>query len=134
MQLLLFSAHNKETLEANVHAIQQTIQDHQLVDLAHTLSSRRSLFAERAFLIAAEKGEEISRGTLPYRRARTQSPKIGFIFAGEACKQVVVIISHTSRSRRTMASNGPQSLESIPMLLAGYQTNGLNLEAIKLST
>lgn len=83
--LLTFSAHNRRTLMSNVAAIRDVSEQYQLTDLAHTLTTRRSSFLERSFVVAT-KGtmkDKLLPKNLHVQRQRSKSPTLGFVFTGK---------------------------------------------------
>ncbi|KAF2799143.1 hypothetical protein K505DRAFT_356833 [Melanomma pulvis-pyrius CBS 109.77] len=82
--LLPFSAHNESSLQLNVDALSQVINQSSLADIAYTLSAKRSKLAQRSFRIVDKA--DLSQGLRAIRRpARSplQPSNIGFIFTGQ---------------------------------------------------
>lgn len=82
--LLLFSAHDRPTLQNNIEAFSTRCQDASLVDLAYTLGLRRTKFQERAFAVARrESFESDVKGALcEISSAPQEAACLAFVFTG----------------------------------------------------
>jgi acyl transferase domain-containing protein len=87
--LLPFSAHDERTLQANYDALSKSLSNWSLADVAYTLSSRRSVFHHRCFVVtdtaSAKVGlpeEKLAISKVP----ATASPTLGFIFTGQGAQ------------------------------------------------
>ena len=116
--LLVFSAHDNPTLNANMRAIVEVSAQYDLMDLAHTLGTRRSKLSERAFAVVNRHSikdilatAEASAG----RVKRMQSAKVGFILNGNRSHNESVFKAEPrdARSGYSMASNGSCSYAQI---------------------
>ena len=86
---LVFSAHNERTLRENVAAIQDVSDEHALVNVAHTLATRRTFFAYRAFVVASNDRLKESLNPLnlhPHNSLNLRNQKIAFIFTGQGAQ------------------------------------------------
>ena len=84
--LLVFSAHNKKTLEANIRAIHEASSNTDIVNLAHTQSCRRSTFSERCYAVASDtslKIDSVLDVQATKRVVSTKVPKLAFVFSGK---------------------------------------------------
>lgn len=84
--LLPFSAHDEKTLRMNIAALRKKVFNWDLVDVAHTLCLRRSMFSHRAFVVADKRTlhENLEQEKISVVRKQTASvPTIGFVFTGE---------------------------------------------------
>lgn len=115
--LLVFSAHDKITLERNLNAYATMSQKTQvdLLDLAYTLATRRSKHRVRAFTVCREQfaisGLQSAFGTA----VQADGPAtVAFVFTGnyESHTHGIVLICYT-RSRRTVAKNGCHSSQAV---------------------
>ncbi|KAF3056229.1 Lovastatin diketide synthase LovF [Daldinia childiae] len=84
-QLLLFSAHDRPTLQNNIEAFSTSCQDASLVDLAYTLGLRRTKFQERAFAIARRETIEsnVKDALCEISSAPQEAACLAFVFTGE---------------------------------------------------
>ena len=88
--LLTFSAHNKRTLEANVEAIGKASRRYNIVDLCHTMSSRRSNLHERCYFVADNGSLKVNDGfqvQASKRVVNTEVPRLAFVFSGDCALQ-----------------------------------------------
>lgn len=82
--LLVFSAHDRATLNRNKDAILSTAQNYEIADLAYTLSAHRSNFQHRGFSIwdgASSRGD-LQDIKFSASFSRNSSPTIAFVFTG----------------------------------------------------
>lgn len=109
--LLVFSAHDSPTLRANMRAIAEVGGQYDLIDLAHTLGIRRSMFSERSFAVANRDSikniltkPDLSTG----RVKRIRSPGVGFVFNGNHSRTRLLFKAkpRNIRSGYSMASDG----------------------------
>lgn len=82
--LLPFSAHNTSSLQANINALSELINEHSLADVAYTLGVRRSKLAQRTFCIVDK--DSITDGLLGdvqrVTASPSEAPRLGFVFTG----------------------------------------------------
>ncbi|TGJ81907.1 hypothetical protein E0Z10_g6842 [Xylaria hypoxylon] len=88
--LLVFSANDASSLKSNVkglsaHLINPTVSV-DLMDLAFTLSEKRSRHYYRAFTIVGSSKHEIKEETLTFGKQATSPPKVGFVFTGQGAQ------------------------------------------------
>ena len=84
--LLPFSSHDDFSLKANIGAIRDIIQEHEISDLAYTLSSRRSRFFQRGFAVvdAANATVALDPGAMKLEKCpNPQTARICFVFSGQ---------------------------------------------------
>ena len=84
-RLLIFSAHNKQTLMANIKALGTKYSGYSLADLSYTLGSRRSYHIERSFLVCrqADLPNALLANDHPQNRVHgSRVPSLGFVFTG----------------------------------------------------
>jgi acyl transferase domain-containing protein/NADPH:quinone reductase-like Zn-dependent oxidoreductase len=87
--LLPFSAHNPDSLSANIFATHDMVRQLPLADVAYTLSARRSKFLHKAFSILDTKHtkEDITLShTLQTNSASSKTPSIAFVFTGQGAQ------------------------------------------------
>ncbi|KAF2748444.1 ketoacyl-synt-domain-containing protein [Sporormia fimetaria CBS 119925] len=88
LSLLVFSAHDQAALKANLSALQDAIPSLPLLDVAYTLSERRSRFVHKTFAVvevdAPSQGLSVPAPTT--KTAATQLARIGFIFTGQGAQ------------------------------------------------
>lgn len=86
--LVTFSAHDKTTLARNMAAHAAVVDRYYLADLAHTLNTRRTRFATRAFAIAREDSavEAFSIDNAQVGTAPATAPQLAFIFTGQGAQ------------------------------------------------
>lgn len=84
MYLLPFSAHDERTLKGNIDALQPSIKDYRLADLAYTLGARRSLFSHRTFrVVGLNTQNSCENAVVPVSKKMAVVPTLGFVFTGE---------------------------------------------------
>jgi acyl transferase domain-containing protein len=87
--LLPFSAHDEQTLQANYVALAKSIITWDLVDVAFTLSSRRTFLSYRSFAITngeeAQNGLPVEKVSATKKRASV-TPTLGFVFTGQGAQ------------------------------------------------
>ena len=87
--LLPFSGHEQYSLEANVAAIAKVANKYNMADLAYTLSSRRSSFDQRAFVVLGTDSSVtgLNLDDLIYcKGSRSKIRRIGFVFTGQGAQ------------------------------------------------
>ena len=86
--LVSFSAHDKVTLLRNVAAHGAVADQFFLIDLAHTLNTKRSRLAQRAYTIVREghEVEDFNTSSLKIAPATKAAPDLGFIFTGQGAQ------------------------------------------------
>lgn len=87
--LLPFSAHDENTLRANYGALAKSFNQWNPQDIAYTLSVRRSLFHQRAFVIANTTMEGCALAKEPPSAVKvpaTASPTVGFVLTGQGAQ------------------------------------------------
>lgn len=85
--LLLFSAHDKATLNRNIDAHAKVAHKYELIDLSHTLASRRSVLASKGFTVASQRTlsdafTDISR-SFNFGEQKRKYSRAGFVFTGQ---------------------------------------------------
>ncbi|KAI1842798.1 hypothetical protein JX266_010974 [Neoarthrinium moseri] len=106
--LLPFSAHDRPTLQRNIAAHAKVAANYDLLDLSHTLSSRRSVLASKGFTVASHKNlEEIfSNVSTSFTFAdKKKTPTLGFVFTGQGAQW--------ARMGSDLMANSPRFLRSI---------------------
>ncbi|OCK76857.1 ketoacyl-synt-domain-containing protein [Lepidopterella palustris CBS 459.81] len=83
-----FSAHNQESLKANMSALAQVLSRHSLADVAYTLSAKRSRYIQRAFYIVDKDNtaEAVELAQTPKVFSSPQPLRIGFAFTGQGAQ------------------------------------------------
>ncbi|KAF1950441.1 ketoacyl-synt-domain-containing protein [Byssothecium circinans] len=86
--LLPFSAHDDAALSANVDALQHSINELSLSDVAYTLSSRRTRFSNRTYAIVDSTSTiDIPSAIEPVSKtSANQTSRIGFVFTGQGAQ------------------------------------------------
>jgi acyl transferase domain-containing protein len=87
--LLPFSGHDDYSIKANISAIGSAVNEHRLSDLAYTLSSRRSRFFQRGFVIVDSENPaaRLNLETTTFGKSpNSQIQRIGFIFTGQGAQ------------------------------------------------
>ncbi|KAH8165552.1 hypothetical protein CIB48_g2685 [Xylaria polymorpha] len=89
--LLPFSAHDDKTLQANYEALAKSITKWNLMDVAFTLSARRSLQTYRSFAITAADDLETSQrlpdyGLITKGKRSSGAPVLAFVFTGQGAQ------------------------------------------------
>ncbi|KAI2041594.1 hypothetical protein LOZ39_001456 [Ophidiomyces ophidiicola] len=82
------SAHDKKTLTRNIQAHQKVAEHFHLPDLAYSLNTRRTRFAQRGFTIVSE-GQEVASfepDSFTFGTAATKNLKFGFVFTGQGAQ------------------------------------------------
>lgn len=86
--LLPFSAHNENSLNANIAALSRIINTHSLADVAYTLGARRSKLIQRTFRIVDK--DNATGGLMEDEQSVFSSPleisRLGFIFTGQGAQ------------------------------------------------
>ena len=83
--LLTFSAHNERTLGASLVALRAECDSWRLIDIAYTLSARRSSLTTRCFVVAAEGSlrQALTLDPQIQRIRLSKSPVIAYVFTGK---------------------------------------------------
>ncbi|KAH7012592.1 uncharacterized protein B0I36DRAFT_399271 [Microdochium trichocladiopsis] len=92
--LLPFSAHDTATLQRNIAAHAKVLDRYSLLDLSHTLTTRRTNLGSNAYLVASQRtlGEILSSdsttATESFVFGGTNQPcrKVGFVFTGQGAQ------------------------------------------------
>lgn len=87
--LLPFTAHTESSLKSNISLTAKSLQTHSLADIAYTLSSRRSRFSHRTFLLIDSLDPSIAfQETVSTWQvtSKTKPRSIGFIFTGQGAQ------------------------------------------------
>lgn len=87
--VLPFSAHNQQSLVANMDALSSAAHKHSLADVAYTLSAKRSRFSQRAYSVVDK--DQVQQGGLCLSQETKaffspQSIRVGFIFTGQGAQ------------------------------------------------
>lgn len=83
--LLPFSAHDPDVLKANIKKLAEVCNNHDLLDLAFTLSGRRSVLAKRAFSITRQStlSSDLEEESLVFGDVKeAKQPRLAFVFTG----------------------------------------------------
>ncbi len=90
--LICFSAHDKPTLGRNIAAIGKVANKYFPADLAFTLNTRRTRYAQRAFTIIrqGQEAEAFSEEDLRHGTTDQRSPRIGYLFTGQGVSYRVI--------------------------------------------
>jgi acyl transferase domain-containing protein len=88
LQLLTFSANDRDALTANVKAISNHLIHPavtvSLADVAYTLSERRTHHFHRAFIVT--DSTDFVTGTETVAKKRAEPPRVGFVFTGQGAQ------------------------------------------------
>lgn len=94
--VLPFSAHNQQSLAANMDALSRAAHKHSLADVAYTLSAKRSRFSQRAYSIVdrdhVQRGGGVGEGLGRAQQQKVStffSPlpiRVGFVFTGQGAQ------------------------------------------------
>ncbi|KAH7135959.1 hypothetical protein B0J11DRAFT_611808 [Dendryphion nanum] len=87
--LLPFSAHDQDSLTANIVAYQEAISSLPLADVAYTLANRRSKFLHKTFSILDTTSPTSPISLKSYPSSKTgaaQSARVGFVFTGQGAQ------------------------------------------------
>ena len=88
--VLPFSAHNQESLKANMNALSQVIHRHSLADVAYTLAAKRSRYIQRAFCVVdKDLVGQAGQAALAQDAKVFSSPqpvRVGFAFTGQGAQ------------------------------------------------
>lgn len=88
--LLLFSAHDKATLQRNIDAHGRVAHRYDLLDLSYTLATRRSVLASKAFTVASSStitdAFSNAASAFTFGAAKKKATSIGFVFTGQGAQ------------------------------------------------
>ncbi|KAI1126739.1 hypothetical protein F5Y10DRAFT_293418 [Nemania abortiva] len=90
--LLPFSAHNESSLQNNISALSQTLNQYPIADVAYTLSAKRSDFPHRSFCVVDTDGSDptlLSMGgksNFHTSLSHHQRGSVAFVFTGQAAQ------------------------------------------------
>ena len=87
--LLPLSAHDEQALKASISKVSASLHDYDLANLLFTLSSRRSNFSRRAFVVLESKNKitTLDSDSFMFGKAPSSTAKrIGFIFTGQGAQ------------------------------------------------
>jgi len=86
--VLCFSAHDKPTLTRNIAAVGKVADQYYPSDLAFTLNSHRTIWAQRAFTIVQQghESEAFAETSLKYGAAGKKSPRVAYLFTGQGAQ------------------------------------------------
>ncbi|KAL2831374.1 KR domain-containing protein [Aspergillus cavernicola] len=139
--LLPFSAHDKATLQRNINIYGQVAHNYSLLDLSHTLSSRRSALSSRAFTVTspsslADSFSDVA-SSFTFGHQKRKVGAVGFVFTGQGAQwprmgaELITYSSHFLASIRALdealeaLTDGPDwSIEDI--LLEDSTTSRVN--------
>lgn len=85
--LLPFSAHNASSLELNIDALSQVVDQWSLADIAYTLACKRSRLQQRSFRIVDQ--DDLALGFATKKRIFTspiQTSNIAYVFTGQGAQ------------------------------------------------
>lgn len=117
--LLPFSAHNDRTLKSNVDALQPVVDSWHLIDVAYTLSCRRSTLSTRAFVIAEQGQAQIALQPDKLTTSKSlgsQALSLGFVFTGTLLSYDLYPPLTVCRTRCTVATDGTGADGEFPNL------------------
>lgn len=89
--MVAFSAHDKPTLQRNIAAHAKVAHRFYLADLAHTLNTKRTKLAQRAFTIARQGNEVEDFDISSFQFTSTTKklrPDLAFVFTGQGAQWV----------------------------------------------
>ena len=106
--LLVFSAHDKATLKRNINAYSGIGHKPSLLDLAYTLSTRRSKHSCRAYAVCRKESYSVDLEKASDSVVEKSGPAtVAFAFTGKHISQVVeLLLMHCNRARCAMAEDG----------------------------
>ena len=87
--LLPFSAHDKPTLKRNIEAYGKVAANYNLLDLSHTLATRRSNLQSKGFVVATDatlKSAFSNNGESFTFAEKKKKPTVGFAFTGQGAQ------------------------------------------------
>jgi acyl transferase domain-containing protein len=87
-QVLVFSANDEQSLKSYCQAIRKHLINPsvniKLVDMAFTLSERRSRHFNRGYVVT--QSTSIDEGALVFGKKSTDAPRVGFVFTGQGAQ------------------------------------------------
>ncbi|TVY54903.1 Reducing polyketide synthase DEP5 [Lachnellula cervina] len=87
--LLPFSAHDKPTLLRNIAAHGKVVANYELLDLSHTLATRRSVMPSKSFAVVSHSTLEDIFSNIPATFSfahKKKTPTLGFVFTGQGAQ------------------------------------------------
>ncbi|KAL8704809.1 MAG: hypothetical protein Q9201_002041 [Fulgogasparrea decipioides] len=86
--LLPFSGHDEHSLKANIEAVSEVADEYNPIDLAYTLSARRSKFFQRAFAIAepGSLGSALDESRMVLGKSSASTQQLGYVFTGQGAQ------------------------------------------------
>ena len=86
--LLPFSGHDDYSLKANISVLSSVADQYDPLDLAYTLSARRSKFFQRAFAVADadSPSSALDEATMTFGKSSAAVQGVGFIFTGQGAQ------------------------------------------------
>ncbi|KAG9239274.1 hypothetical protein BJ875DRAFT_525239 [Amylocarpus encephaloides] len=87
--LLPFSAHNEQTLKKNIEALSDQVHKYDLLDLAYTLSCRRSKLSNRTYAVVSNDtvSNSLNVESLVISKAMgLRNLELGFVFTGQGAQ------------------------------------------------
>ncbi|KAI5780380.1 hypothetical protein EDC01DRAFT_667947 [Geopyxis carbonaria] len=110
-RVLLFSGHDKPSLQAQIESTVSVLNSYSLSDLAHTLAFRRSHFFYRAYCI----GNNVAAMKYGQKSKRQQS--LGFVFTGQGAQWAQMgqeLIVEYPEECRSILRRLDDALQSLP--------------------
>ena len=86
--LLPFSGYDDYSLKANISALSAVAEQYDLLDLAYTLSARRSKFFQRAFAVADADtpSSALDEAVMTFGKSSATAQSVGFVFTGQGAQ------------------------------------------------
>lgn len=88
--LLLFSAHDKATLQRNIEAHGRVAHKYDLLDLSYTLATRRSILSHKAFTVVSSStlADAFSNpaSSFTFTGPKRKATALGFVFTGQGAQ------------------------------------------------
>ena len=88
LMLLPFSGHDEYSLKANIAAASELADKYDPMDLAYTLSARRSRFFQRAFAVAEPQslGSALDASRMVLGKSSAATQQVGYVFTGQGAQ------------------------------------------------